>query len=427
MTVDVDKLRCNFVHEVYRYITCGKYSVDCCYTNAARAFQYYKLATFTDCEVPVEIQCFLSELNTPNYIVGCTEVTLDCDGQVSAALSKVTQSCLITNTLSNPVDSSQFPRINVLNDESYMPAVINILSNSTCGETAEHLVTSGSYLVNDVAVFDERFNPHVRVILDLDNIANGGYILNLEVYETVNANSLNPVPISIDTNPTTSPYLSCGGCTVVNPSELYFGHPNFINALTTLLRNAMLTIYGDADLGDFQVVTKGKGYRISSLVKHNPSNTWVGLSKGQSIANYSPNGLYTISSNSNATGLEMHNTFMQVKYQIPLVTCSTLDVIVQGMITFDLNYSASNMHQFVLSNPNSTTALAFSTVTSAICPKITLTALVTPVVSGATQVWRDPGNVIISTTNTAVVEDVGTYTFTVTLPNGCAITDTITV
>ena len=41
--------------------------------------------------------------------------------------------------------------------------------------------------------------------------------------------------------------------------------------------------------------------------------------------------------------------------------------------------------------------------------------------------WKDPSDVEISTTTSAIASDPGTYTFTVILESGCEISETILV
>lgn len=430
MAVDVNKIKCNFVNEVVKYIACGKYSIDCCSTKALKAWMNYKLAVFTDCDIPVDATCYLTELDLTDYVVDCSAAVslLDCDNQISLSLSKVVESCTINSVLANPNNGSQFPVVTVLNDASYPVASINLVTTSSCGESNTHLIESGSYLVSGTPVVNEEFNPHVRVSIDILNVAGnaGGFVNYMWVYETLNATTINPVRILINLDPTTSPYLSCGGCTVVNPAELYFDHPNFVNALQTAIRNAMLTLYGDADLGDFRVEAIGNNYRVSSLAKHNPADIWVGFAKLQSWINYYTGATIADTGASN-TILTEYTGFSQVVYNMPLLTCTTLPLTIQGPASMMINWGLTDMHQIVLASPNGTSPWTINSVSTAICPKTTLTATTLVQNDIASQEWLDPGSGYISSDLSIVVEDVGTYTFNIELDNGCSASDTITV
>lgn len=91
----------------------------------------------------------------------------------------------------------------------------------------------------------------------------------------------------IDTDPSTSPYLSCVGCTTVNPLHLVFGHSNWPTAFSTLLKNAVLTLSGDADYiepymikagnsGTTSPAGAGKVY-VNTLIRHEPATTHYGF------------------------------------------------------------------------------------------------------------------------------------------------------
>jgi hypothetical protein len=431
MAVDVNKIKCNFVNEVIKYITCGKYSIDCCSTKALRAWMNYKLSIFTDCEVSAEDTCYLSELDLNNYLLSCSDAvsTLDCDTQISLELSKLIESCTITSVLANPNDGSQYPVITVSDDSSYPVASIDVVTTSSCGGSETFTVESGSFLIAGVPSIDEEYNPHVRVSITIPNVVTNtaGYIGSLWLYETINSSTLNTVKIEINADPTSSPYLSCGGCTTVNSVELYFGHPNYTVALTNLIRNAMLVLYGDADLGDFRVEAIGNGYRISSLAKHNPATTWVGFSKLQSYIEYSPSGGAQIKTPTTSCLLTEYSSLMQIKHVMPLVDCSSIDLIVSGIAGMTINWGLTNMHQIILANTNGSSPLVFEGIHNAVCPKTTLTATVVALDNISTKEWRDPGNTFISSDLSIVVEDTGTYTFNIELDNGCSASDTITV
>lgn len=424
MTVDVNKLRCRFVHEILKYVNCTKYSIDCCIDTAAKAWLDYKLAAFTDCTIPADLACLLSELKLTDYTVDCDTVTsvLDCDTQISLALSKAVSTCTITNELSNPVDNSKFLHFTVENDSSYPVGKINIVTTSSCGETESHTIESGNYFdINGDPVYDIEYNPHVRVSLQIPNVLTSttGYLQKLWIYHTINSATLSSA-VSIDLDPNTTPYLGS-----VNPAELLFGHPSYTSALQELIRNAVETIYGDADLGEFLVEVQGTNYVISSLAKHNPISTWVGLSKLNSYAQYTLTGSSSLFTHSGNCGLTEYRPFMQVAYNSPLLPCTTLPLTVFATADMLINWNATDMHQIVLASPNSISTAVFQSQTTASCPRTTLTATITTGAAVASQEWRDPTNVFESDELIIIPESSGTYTFNIELENGCSASSTI--
>ena len=433
MAVDVNKIKCNFVNEVIKYINCGKYSLDCCSTKALKAWLNYKLAVFTDCEVSTEATCYLSELKLTDHTVNCDEVVslLDCDNQINLDLSKLIQSCLITSVLSNPDTGSQYPKIVVENDDSYPVATINVVTSSSCGGSNTTAITSGCRPdSNGDLQCEEEYNPHARIYIDIPNsYVSTSTLKKVWVYYTVNPGTLSSA-VELDVSTTSSPYLSCPGCVTVNPVELEFGHSNFAIAATNVLRNAMLSLYGDADLGDFRVekTTLGEPIRISSLVKHNPTALWTGLGKSKSKVEWIWDGISkTLTTSPMDARLAEYLEFMQVNYSVPLLTCTTASIVVQGVAAMNLNSGASDMHQLVLSNANGTMPWSINSVSNWICPKTTLTATATASTNIATTEWRDPGNAFVSSDLSIVADDTGTYTFNIELDNGCSASDTIVV
>lgn len=432
MVVDVNKIRCNFVNEVIKYIACGKYSIDCCSTKALKAWMDYKLAVFTDCDIPVDTTCYLSELDLTDYVLDCGATSLlDCDSQITLNLTKLIQSCLITSVLSNPDDGSQYPKITIGNDSSFWGATINVLTTSSCGGTNTTAIASGCQPdINGDLVCADEFDPHARIVLTIpSNYVQDSTLTRLWVYRTINPYVLS-FPIELDLSVATSPYLVCAGCVTVDPLELKFSHPNFTIAATDLIRNAILTVFGDADLGDFTVTRSvfGNPIEISSLVRHNPTAAWIGLGKFKSKAEWIWDGIdQKLQTGPGDAGLRLYSEFMQVNYNVPLLDCTTAVLTVQGMVTMNVNEGASDMHQLILNSPNSSTPLSINSVSNWICPKITLTATVTAQDTIASQEWLNPASAFITAALSTVVEDPGIYTFNIELDNGCSTSDTITV
>lgn len=437
MTVDVNKIKCYAVKLILKYITCNKYSIDCCYKSALKALADYKLASFTDCDVPHASLCYLSDLQLSDYTIECGEgvTLLDCTDQVDLALSKFTESCTFTTSLANPDNGTAFPKIYVIDDDSYPLAKININTvvtgvgtNTNCSGSQTDEIESGAQLSGGSPVLDDEYNPHARISLPLYNVNTvHGYMKNIWIAQTINPATLDSSDIEIDISPSTSPYKSCTGCTTVSSADMYFDHPNFSSAMTNILRNAMLTLYGDADLGDFRVETNGtNGYTVSSLVKHNPASTWTGLAKWRSYYEYTLDGTKNLFTNPFDCSVSNYLPFIQRQYTIPLIDCSTVNVTVQGNAGMDLNSSASDMHQLILKSDVGLSSWSITGTKVTNCPKTVLTATTTAT-NVASKEWLDPLSAFLTSEYTTEADSSGTYTFTITLDNGCSDTDTITV
>lgn len=92
-----------------------------------------------------------------------------------------------------------------------------------------------------------------------------------------------------------------------------------------------------------------------------------------------------------------------------------------------INKPSSSFNKItLLSNVGTNGILVTSNITENCTPTtLSATYTTTGTVSGVS--WTDPSAVEISTTSVATVDDPGTYTFTVTLENGCVISETILV
>ncbi len=433
MTVDVTKLKCNFVNEVLKYINCGKYSIDCCYDKAYAALLAYKLAIFTDCDLDVDALCYLSEFPATDYVQDCDDAfsLLDCDTQISLSLAKLVQSCLITSVLSNPDTGSQYPKIVVANNDSYPEATINVVTTSSCGGSNTTAITSGCQPDgNGDLQCDEEFNPHARIRISIPpQYVPTSTLKRIWIGYTANPTTLNNL-LELDISPSTSPYLVCTGCVTVDPNELEFGDPNFATAATNVLRNAMHILFGDADLGDFRVnkTVLGEPIIISSLVKHNPSSTWTGLAKFKSRVEWIWDGAFQTAETSPLnTQLTVYEQFAQNEYEVPLLDCTDATLVVQGMAAMNVNSNATDMHQLVLNSSNNLYPWTINSVSNWICPKTTLTATVDALTNVSSTEWRDPDDDFISEDFSIVVEDTGVYTFNIELENGCSASETITV
>lgn len=429
-----DVIKCNFVNEVYKYFKCVKYSITCCLDDTKWAYMNYKLSIFEGCDVPHEEQCRLSELDLTDYTMVCDLPTtnLDCSSQLSIALSKTTNTCNVTSVLSNPVDGSQFPRIYLQDDELYATAEIDLVTTApTCGYSSTYRVVSGSYIDGATTYTNDDYNPHAKIEIQLDNVTSSpaGYIDTVYIFKTLAPGTIDPFAIEVDTNPTTSPYLSCAGCVTVSAGDLYFGNPNFTVALQNVLRNAALTLFGDDELGLFEVNNLGTtGYLISSRVKHNPTGLWIGLKTYNSRVLYTTNGVSFMLSDLGNTGVAVVSTPSIVDRVLTGLPCGSSTVRVQTINpTMQVVSGSTNFNKITLANDNSSTAATIASGGNFSCTNYTLSAVTIAGAPISTKVWRDPGSTIIGTGNSVTVTASGNYTFQVTLTNGCTDTETITV
>jgi hypothetical protein len=111
------------------------------------------------------------------------------------------------------------------------------------------------------------------------------YLTVMKFAKTQLDGTVNPIDqfLQINVSPINSPYLSCSGCTTVDPLHLRFGNVNWATAIKNVVENAILTLTGSASNIDFvgfkagnttatSASSAGQVY-LATYVKHQPAST----------------------------------------------------------------------------------------------------------------------------------------------------------
>lgn len=429
MTVDVNKLKCNFVYEVNRFLQRRKYyNVNVCIDNALQAYVYYLLSIYTDCNIPHEIKCDLNNLNIKDLTIDCDEIitVINCDNQADLTLKYDTQLCTNNSVLQNSIDQSSFASVTLTDNEIYQTASINLITTSTCGENLSTTINSGSYEYGGTTQTSSSYNPHVRVTHVLPSVTGSpnGYIDKLYIY--VSTPTITQVELNL--SPLTTTYASFSGSPyVVNTNDLYFGSTQFPIALRQLIENAMFFLYGNKDIGLWAVDLLGGHLRISSAVKHNPTGLWAGLKPYNSFIRYYVNPITKFVTSSPANTLNSVIASPMSKTVNVVTPCGTRQVFVSGTPLLNLNVFETDFNKIVLNSPITQSNMTLTGMTTSSCNRYLLTGnenISNTEVSS--RQWKQ-GPTILSNSNQASVYSTGTYTYTITLNNNCIITDNITV
>lgn len=427
MTVDVNKLKCNFVYEMYQFLQRRKYyNINICIDDTLQAYIYYLLSTYTDCEIPHEVKCELSSLVIPDKVINCDEINtlLDCNSQADLSLSYTTKSCTNTSTLQNSIDQSSYASVSLTEDAVYQTASINLVTTSNCGENLSTTINSGSYEYGGTTYTSPEYNPHARVSHILPNVTGSpnGYVDKLYVY----AATPTVAELELNLSPFTTPYASFAGSPyTINTNDLYFGSTQFTLALRQLIENAMYFLYGNKDLGLWKVELLGTNVQISSAVKHNPTGIWTGLKPYISYVRYYVNPITKFVNSSPANTVVSNIGFPMSKTVNITTNCGNRQVFVSGTPLLNINIFDTDFNKLVLNSSITQSAITLTGTLSSTCNQYILTGVEsTPEVSS--RQWKQ-GLTTISTTNQASTYSTGAYSYMVTLNNNCIITESITI
>jgi len=427
-TADVRKLRCNFVQEVVEYFKCKTYSISCCTDAAEKAFVDYKLASFTDCDIPLAEQCRLSELKVVDYYKDCENIFAgtSCTNQGILTLSQSSFLTTYTPSLANTVNGSSFAHMSLTDNSTTHvsnPALTFKVTKQDGSSFYSSNVLFGDALIggSNTTLSPVSFSTSVEIYLGSGSL--NSYIHELQFYRT-NANGIRePYPINVYIGPNSN-YFSCPGCTTVNPDNIYF-HKGAIaaGAITTAIRNAILTISGSASYIDVSTLITPSKVTIYTTVKHNPSGIWYGFDPEYfSVAYATPSfftygGVFKAVSSSTSLGKKFTVTYPcgAVTYQAPNVNSN-------------LAATGTSFNKVVLPSPYNLTPSSFFPTDQIKCKTVVLTASVATSNTPVTYNWTFNGSSVgtTATINVPAAND-GTYTCVATLSTGCTLTKTIVV
>lgn len=436
---DVAALRCRFVNDIYKYVKCLSYSVNCCLDDAKRSFLDYKLGAST-CDLTVDQLCDLQNKAKNSLVVDCmTEQACTSQALIEVRVTETGdsyQSSFITTTF----DTDPLPLLETKStvslswDSIVQKAFVNVgVYDQNLNVVQNHVLESGTAKVLGVEVTDPIYDLRVSTYFTLDGISNlaSSYLRKVRVYYTDPIGTYVPGQYwDIDVSPITSPYLSGPGMITVSAADLYFTSPNWTTAIDNVLRNAMYTLLGHLDnYMDFYATKAANIDRLTlaSRTKHNPSGYWAGLNHLDFRVEYfnALKGLVVVLTNSSTPAPvrpEGGNIYGAHTFTIG---CGTIDVeLANTQIVLPLNAAATRFNYIDLISLQPTQTVTLTTNESLDCTATVLKATVTSSHSVTLVQWLNPALTIIGTGFTYTHSSAlapGTYTCRVTLSSECVI------
>lgn len=425
-TATVNKIDCAFVQEIYEFLQNRKFALDVCTDDAAAAF-LLSLKAHSTC-LTYEDECAIESTPIKDYTVDCSaSAYTPCATVGSVSITPSTSTCTYNTALQNPSNGTGYPYVDLQNNQIFHKGQINLHVTSSCGDyDSSTLVETGTVLIGATPVTSTDYDFAVTASHDLDNVTTltNSYIKTIRLYRTDSSGALVNTAFDVDVSPTTSPFLSCGSCTTVNPAHLYFGHANYTTALQTTIENAVRVMSGDSANISVVVRTLGTtGYSIVTRTKHNPSGTHFGIkhTDARLVWRFTPLAIdvaqTTISKTWNNAAIYYTTTINDLCS--PLVL--TMPTRYYGL---SVNWTTTDFNKITLNSPYSTQYSILSNPHSVSCSLYSAVATVTP--TPASVRWSDADDNTVSVSNSMNALSTGTYTFTATFDDGCTATGTTT-
>lgn len=442
---DVAALKCRFVNEIYKHITCLTYSVNCCSDSATQAWLDYKRASST-CPLTNDEYCYLKDKAKTSLVMDCA-TTFPCESQAQINV-KVSQTgnqyttWLIAPTYSPSAEPTTEGKayVSLTNDSIIQKAdvVVGLYDqNFTLLQNA--VIQSGTAKVNGVEVSSPIYDLKVSTYFGIDAVSNlqFSYIRKIRIYYT---DSLGAYVANqfwdIDVSPVTSPYLNGPGMTTVDPDDLFFTSPNWANALQTVMQNAMFFLLGHpTNYIDFYASKASNIDRLTltTRIKHNPITFWCGLNHLDFKVEYF-NGLkglvgtLTQSSFPTPVRAEGGNIYGQHTFS---VECGNATIeLDNSQLTLPINVPSTRFNRIGLSSQQPSQNVVVGTNGSIDCTSTVLTATVNTIHSVTLIQWLNPVLTIIGTGFTYIHNGSlppGTYTCRITLSSGCEVDQTFEI
>lgn len=434
---DVTNIKCEFVNKLLAFLNKRKYVVDVCpctlYPYYARLLKVTTLLTpdfeAQDC-FDFDEQCKVKSKVVAQTPTNCDATTVDCDSQVTITLTQTGETCNATAFVSadGTPTGSAFPTISVDGDEIIGKIWLGAKFTGDCpnvystvlvesGETSSGSTDQGSY----------KFGYNIPVP------SATAYVKTLRLHLT------DPLGTDIgfieaDLDPATSPYYAddityCPGCATVSSTEVQFGNSNFPDAFGTLMDN-VATAHSDGN-HSLEAVG-GLTFKLRCRAYHNPTFALMGLHPTQGRIVLSNGAVYTTCngfSNLTSSSQDPIRFYYDSATFSPSGTqydCADISPLLTDQVTYpSVNISTSSFNKINLLSTSGTLPLSVTDTSS--CGPTVLTATYTTTETVNSVQWLNPSSNEISTTNIAVADDSGTYTFVVYLANGCSISSEISV
>lgn len=436
---DVAALKCRFVNDVYKYIKCLEYSINCCTDTMAQSYLDYKLAD-GGCSLTNDQFCSLTNKAEEGVVADCTtEVPCSSQAEIEVRVTEIGDTyytslqtpTFLTDDL--PVLSTQ-AQISLSWDSIVQKAFVNVGVYNQDGQFIQnHVIESGTALVNGIEVTSPIYDLRVSTYFTLKNVSNlaGSYLRKVRIYYTDSVGAYVPNQFwDIDVSPITSPYLSGVGMVTVTPSDLYFTSPNWTTAIDNVLRNAMFSLLGHLDnYMDFYAGKPGNVdlVYLASRTKNSPSGYWAGLNHLDFRVEYfnalkSSVVILTESDEQAPVRPEGGNIYGAHTFT---VGCGTVDTeLANTSISLPLNAAATRFNKIALTSLRTPQNVILATNETLDCTSTVLKATVTSAQTVTLVQWLNPAMTIIGTGFTYTHGSAlatGTYTCRVTLASGCVV------
>jgi len=425
---DVLKIKCKFVKDAATYFNAKKYFIDG--NNTAILCTYLQLLQAEDeaC-VDDEVACTLRETARLFKDAACTSVDeYTCEEQLPITLAvSDSYSCNYVAALYNSTGASPLMEFSLTNNSETVTGTITSKLTSSCNTTPETDVFTNQQSYAD--------RPKASTRLGVGGTFSGAVtgtsiIKVLRVYETDEFGILQPTPIDLDLDPTTSiyygPSVSFPDLVTVTPSDVQAGSAPavFLEAFENLMDNVSRVRYGVTGKHRLRgVSTNGGNYiYVDSAPVHNPSGYLFGINRSDAYIKVD-----TISGDRTATNIGFLSPSSVINGTANYVlSCGTVTLTVPTTsISTPIDYAQTSFNKITLSSNFSSDSIPF-TANALTCAAKELTATYDTTKVSSVE-WTNSDDDVLSTTSTVTVSLAGVYTFTATMPNGCVISETITI
>jgi len=231
---DVAALRCAFVHSIFSYFQCKKYSIRCNLEESKQDFLNYKLAS-SDCTLGETDNCRLVNAVEPSLVVTCN-TEIPCTSQAAIAIKDLGSGSIYTPSLYNnqlpfeEILTTTQPYIVLLPNSIDQDAYINnTLVNENLELLGDAVISTGKAKVGVSVVTSSNYSMQAITQFGIDGHSEvvNAYIRRIRIYYTNSIGQYVPGQFwDINVSPVDSPYLACGTCTPVSPTDLFLASPN---------------------------------------------------------------------------------------------------------------------------------------------------------------------------------------------------------
>lgn len=438
---DVLKIKCRFVTEMIKFVKRKKYIMAPCLCEVYPYYADYLLSTLAaDC-LEYDDECTLKKISDSSSDQDPIDPTIiPCSTQIDPLLSYSSSStCTYSATVENQYDGSAYPTIVLTDNSEFVNITADVVLNNTCNHTIQTETIIGGCIDGDC---QDGYLGRVIISSGMTSFIHGAnavapeaYITKLRIYTVDDTGLLDPTPIDLDLNINTSPYyapgVDCPGCTALILSDVQFGNVDLQTNFATLMDNVGLALFGDANThkldASYSIISGRVG--VNNVVVHNPAGPFFGTHKPDLFmevynVNTDTYATSTLTTSLSSGGMRLRNS---LSFDVP---CGTVDPIIKTTTTsvgMDVDWANTSFNEIKLLSLYANKPLYGVSGTTTDCIVRQLQAIYTPTSEITNVEWLNPLLEVISTMDTAVAVDAGTYTFKIYLSTGCVVIKTIDV